>query len=368
MKILFVLEHFYPYIGGSEKLFFELSKKLTEKGYQVTVVTTRYKPSLPKEEMIDKVQVFRMRSRNRFLFSFFSLPAIIAQARHADLIHTTTYNAALPACLAGWFLRKPVIVTFHEVWGKLWLELPFLKPWQKRLYFAYEKMVLWLPFHRYLAVSKFTKERLKDAGIKSSRIVQIYNGLDYENFKPLNHIPPPVFTYTYFGRLGVSKGLDILLPAAKRFREHSPKSRLQLIIPKQPKAIYQLVLHLIQSLNLEEHVVLLHDLPRQQLYGTLLQSSCVVIPSYSEGFCFAAAEAAALGVPIISSGKGALKEVVSGKNIQMQGLTENALLEALLSACSGDWKVLPEKRFTLKQTVEQHLELYATLQKENGKR
>lgn len=367
MSILFVLEHYYPYIGGAEHLFSQLTSTLVQKGYQVTVITTRHDRSLPTREVWNGVHIFRIHCFNRYLFTLFSLPRILRQARQCQLIHTTTYNAALPAWLVGILCGKPVVVTFHEVWGKLWLQLPFAKWWQKRAYYLYEKLVLNLSFHRYIAVSEYTKTCLEQDGISTNRIAMIYNGLDYSTFQPHKHIPPPVFTYTYFGRLGISKGLDILLPAAQRFYDKHPESKLQLILPRTPKSIFKQVQKLIQELKLEEHVVLLHDLTRQQLYETLSHSSCVVIPSYSEGFCFAAAEAAALRIPIISSQKGALKEVVNGKFLPIDPLNTTALYKALVKAMKVQWQELPHKRFPLENTVEQHLELYRHLsnQKEN---
>ena len=33
MRVLFVLEHFHPYIGGAENLFKQLTEKLRKQGY-----------------------------------------------------------------------------------------------------------------------------------------------------------------------------------------------------------------------------------------------------------------------------------------------------------------------------------------------
>ena len=70
MNILFVVNHFYPYIGGAEKLFFELAVRLVEKGNQVSVVTTQHDNQLPRSEKVKGISVFRIPCRNRFLFTF----------------------------------------------------------------------------------------------------------------------------------------------------------------------------------------------------------------------------------------------------------------------------------------------------------
>lgn len=358
MKILFVLEHYYPYIGGAETLFRHLAEALVKQGYAVTVVTSRFKPELKAVETINGVELIRVNCRNRFLFSFLSLPMVIRAGRSADIIHTTTYNAALPAWIGAKILGKKVIVTFHEVWGKLWFNLPYISKIAATAFYAFERLLLALPFDHYIAVSKFTQSELIKHRIPASRIAHIYNGLDYADFEGYIHQPPPQFTYTYFGRLGISKGLDLLLPAAARMAKQYPDSRLRLIIPKQPLGMYRKINDQITQLELKDHVELLHELSWPELLETVCQSSCVVIPSYSEGFCFVAVETNALGVPIISSGLGALSETVTGHYIEMETQTTIAFFQALERARKEDFDRRPTVRFSLEQAVGAYVRLY----------
>lgn len=358
MSILFVLEHYHPYIGGAETLFRDLTVRLAAMGYRITVVTTRYNQDLAPAEDYKGVRVIRVNCRNRFLFSFLSLPRVLAEAGQADVIHTTTYNAALPAWLAGKLRRKPVIVTFHEVWGVLWKRLPFLSRPAAVAFYLFEQLLLRLPFSRYVAVSGFTRKALIANGIPAEKIMRIYNGLDYEEFAAYEHQPPANFTFTYFGRLGVSKGLDLLLPAARDFFEKHPSSQLRLIVPKQPAGMWQRIQELIAELGIEKNTVLLHELPWQELLGKVVTSSCVAIPSYSEGFCFVAAEAVALGVPIISSGQGALVETVGGRFIEMETMSSESLYLALERAFADCFSYREPPVFPLEESVEAYLPLY----------
>ncbi|RME91864.1 MAG: hypothetical protein D6772_17720, partial [Bacteroidetes bacterium] len=129
MKMLFVLEHYHPYLGGAEKLFRQVAEGLAAEGHTVEVITTRHQARLAREEVIAGVRIRRVHCYNRFLFTFFSLPVIWRAAKDTDLIHTTTYNAAFPAWLVGRLRRKSVLITFHEYWGKLWFSLPYLSVW-----------------------------------------------------------------------------------------------------------------------------------------------------------------------------------------------------------------------------------------------
>ena len=361
MNIVFILEHYYPYIGGAERLFQMLAESMATEQHEVTVLTTKFNKTLASSEKHNGVNILRIQCYNRFLFTFLSLPKVIQYARKADLIHTTTYNAALPAWLGARLTRKKVIVTFHEVWDHLWFRLPFASLIQKTAYHLFEKILLQLSFDHYIAVSDFTKKALINNGIDPIKVSRIYNGLDYEEFTKKQHRPPVQFTYTYFGRLGISKGLDLLLPAAKLFSVYNPHSQLILILPKQPMAMYKKIKALVEGLQLSDHVVFRHELSREDLYQQICDSSCVVIPSYSEGFCFVAAEAVALGVPIISSGQGALKEVVCGKMIEMEQMSIESLYTAIKQASLGEWIEKPIQFFQLNDALSAHFELIKRL-------
>ena len=358
MKILFVLEHFYPYIGGAEKLFYVLTRELAKKGHKITVITTRFDKKLPQEEIINDVRIIRINCFNRFAFTVLSLPKVIRISRKCDLIHTTTYNAALPASLAGKLTGKPVYVTFHEVWGDLWKRLPFTTFLQRNLFYYFEKILLKLPFSKFIAVSNFTKNKLIKNGIPEHKIRMIYNGINYDDFEDYSPTPTEKFTFTYFGRLGISKGLNLLIPAAANFRKSYPNSQLKLIIPKYPQALYQIIMDLIKNHDLNNYIEFHHNLPHKELFNQLLSSSCVVIPSYSEGFCFAAVETIALKIPVITSGKGALKETVSSKSIQLESMTVEALCEALEDAFRQNWSETPIRHFRLSESIEKYLTLY----------
>jgi len=360
MRILFILELYYPNIGGIEKLFKSLAEKLVDEGHEVKVITSRFNKDLPAREEIKGVQVKRLNISSRFMFTFFGVFGMLKDARRCDIIHTTSYNAAFPARIAGWIARKKVIITFHEVWGKLWFRLPYTNSISKILYYTYEKFILKLGFHRFIAVSGYTADCLIINGVKQKKVTRIYNGLDYTDYDPLAFDPPEKFVFTYFGRLGISKGLDIILEAAPGFLQNHPDAHLKMIIPKSPERFYHKIKKLLKAIP-EERLTLLHHLSTDELKKELQGSSCVMVPSYSEGFCFAAAEAIALGIPLISSGKGALAEVVSAKHITMRSHDGNGMTDALEKAYCAEWEETPLKQFHFEDTVDDYLKLYGEM-------
>jgi len=368
MRILFVLEHFHPYIGGVEHLFWELSKALTIQGHQIKVITTRFDKKLPQRECNEGIEIYRVNCNNRFSFFIKSIPSIFKNIKNFDLVHTTTYTAAPPTWLVSRLRNKKSVLTFHEYWGDLWKKVPYLNFTQRFLYGAFEQMVSYLPFSKIVAVSKFTQQRLIKAGVDPSKINMIYNGLDYNSIKQLSAKiaisdvkttkKRTTLDYIFVGRLGVSKGIDLLLEASDIFLQKNPEATLTLVIPKLPKKMHNLIVNKINSLPCINQITVMHYLTKEDLYKQIKRASFVVIPSYSEGFCFVAAEACALNVPVISSHCGALKEVVSGQYIVMDSLTTKGLLEALQKAKQQEWQYKESVQFPLDKSVEQYVHLY----------
>lgn len=368
MKILFVVEHFYPYIGGVETLFFALGKELVAQNHEVIVVTTRYTKSLPSSETVAGIKVQRIKAGNRFAFTLLAMPAVWRAARHADIIHTTSYNAAFPAWVAGKMLRKPVIITFHEVWGTLWSTLPGLSSWQRWAFYNYEKWLLKLSFSQFIAVSKATADALRTAGVDEQRITTIYNGIDYARLQEVGFADNPFKrpTFLFVGRLGVSKGLDLLIPAWAMVKEQYPDFDLQLIVPRYPKARWRWLKQQIQRHRLDQHLSVVHALPEAVLYQYMKHAYAIIIPSYSEGFCFVAAEAVALGVPLVHSGRGALPEVAGGKTIRMEEQGVQGLVHAIHQAIANKWEHLPEESFPVATAVAQYMTCYERAIKNSG--
>jgi len=356
---MFVTDYYYPHIGGVEKLFESLATKLVENGNQVIFITLKYDKNLQKREVQNGVEIIRIASFSRTFFSLIALPTIIKEARKAELIHTSTYSSAIGAWIASMVTGKKIVITVHEVWGKLWFSLPYLSKTTKILFSIFEKSLLRLKFYQYIAVSESTKNELLKQGINKQKVETIYNGIEY-NLPQWKGITEP-FTFTFFGRGGVSKGLDLLTDAANELHKTHQTVHFKFIISPQSERIFQTITGKIRNSEINSVSTIYSNLPHQQLIDELTSSSCIVIPSYSEGFGFTAAQASAMNIPIISSGKGSLPEVVSGKVITMNGFSSESLNNAMKDALQNKYDEIPARRFTIDEFVKRHLELYAKL-------
>lgn len=360
MTILFILEYYHPHTGGVETFFKNLVESLDRQGHTVIIVTNKYDANLPSQEKHGNIEIRRYNFYNRYLFTFGAWLAAWSAAREADLIHTTSYNAALPAWIVAKLRGKKSLITFHEVWGDLWQELPWISSVSKKLHKGIETLITKLHFDKYVGVSDFTKNALIEAGVSPSRVVRIYNGIQYplkaKHDKSVKE--GDVFEFLFFGRVSYSKGVDLLIEAARLLQAKNLDFRLTMIVPSEKTPLLVKVLELIKSNQLQDLITLRHDLPFDDLQQAIADADTVVIPSYSEGFCFAAVETMAIGTPLISSGRGALKEVISGKHIELDSFDAASLSEAMKDAVLGKWDEKPLREFPLSDTIEQYLELY----------
>lgn len=361
-RILFVLENYYPNIGGVETLFKSLVENIASENTEVIVLTRRLDKDNSIKEVNGNVSIYRMPVGNRYVFTFLSiLPAILLGFK-VDLIHTTSYNAGIPAFIASVITRRKVIITFHEVWGKLWFKLPFISKVKRMGFYLFEKFLLNLKFDLFVGVSDFTKKKLIGQGIDNSRVTRIYNGIDNYDTKSIDSdIDSVKYRYLYFGRLGISKGLDLLLHAIKILSEGNHDFEVKLILPSSKTFLNSRINKLIENYKIEKFILFDSDLDKNTLETELLLADCIVIPSYSEGFCFGAVESIALGKGIISSDQGALKEVVSGKFIKMKEFNVQGLVDAMIDAKKERWVHTPVIKFLLDDTITQYQKLYKDL-------
>jgi glycosyltransferase involved in cell wall biosynthesis len=117
MKILTVLTYYRPHTSGLTIYAERLARTFVKRGHQVTVMTTQYEKSLPREEMMDGVKVIRVpvavRVSKGVLAPTFGLVATRLVAQHDVVqLHLPQFDAPGVAFRARLF-GKPAILTYH---------------------------------------------------------------------------------------------------------------------------------------------------------------------------------------------------------------------------------------------------------------
>jgi len=117
MKILTVLTYYRPHTSGLTIYAERLARAFVKRGHVVTVMTTQYDPSLPREENMDGVKIIRVpvmfRLSKGVIAPTFGWSATKLIADH-DVVqmHLPQFDAPGIA-LRGRLFRKPAVLTYH---------------------------------------------------------------------------------------------------------------------------------------------------------------------------------------------------------------------------------------------------------------
>lgn len=370
MHILIVLENYYPHIGGVEVLFQTLAEGLVKQGHKVSIVTHKLKGSVDFE-ILNGVEIHRVRCLDsRYLFTFLSIPKVFRLARKADIIHTTTFNGAPPAWLVSRILRKPCLITVHEVWIGKWTELTDLPKWSAKIHNLLERAILSLRFNAYATVSNSTKKQLINIGVPEEKVKTVYNGLDYSRFnsKRLDRLASRKklglkaedFVCLSFGRLGPSKGIKYAIKAMLPLAKKLPNLKYLLILSgdKQYKKKTNLLAEIIRKSKFKDKIKMLNPVAWEKIPNYIYAADCVIVPSLAEGFGYTVAESCAVGVPVVASNTTSIPEVISGKYLLVSPRDPNAIANAILKVKSKMYKQKKLKKFEWTKTIHNYLKIY----------
>jgi glycosyltransferase involved in cell wall biosynthesis len=206
-------------------------------------------------------------------------------------------------------------------------------------------------------------EDIRRAGLRQP-VAVIPNGIDLPAVPPKT--PGGQRTLLFLGRIHPVKGLDVLLPAWQAVQARFPEWRLQIAGPDNGGYLAQMQA-LASALGLQR-VEFCGALFGEQKWQAYAQADVFVLPTYSENFGMAVAEALAAGTPAMVS-KGAPWEDVQkhqagwwvdiGLEPLVAGL-EDALSRPIaeLTAMGNNGRRLVEQHYAWPQIGRQMAETY----------
>jgi len=200
MNVLFLTRLYTPHVGGVEKQVSELSKRLIDKGFGVTIFTEKFRNSLRKKKIIGGVKVIRISyPKIKYLGLIFiwlemmkNLKAILT----ADIVHAHgIFVWYLPFRIL--FPFKPIYTTFHG-WEGIY---PI--PAKNILLRQISAALSW----KYLCIGQFIGKHYK---IKADNVY--YTAVDVP--QKANYKKEPR-TLLYVGRLDEDTGLLSILESLR---------------------------------------------------------------------------------------------------------------------------------------------------------
>ncbi len=117
MRILVVLTYYRPHTSGLTIYAERLAKAWVRRGHLVTVLTSRYDPRLPAQEVVEGVNIVRAPvlfrvSKGVIMPTFGQIANRLVQKHDVMQLHLPQFDAAGLA-LRGRLLRKPTVITYH---------------------------------------------------------------------------------------------------------------------------------------------------------------------------------------------------------------------------------------------------------------
>lgn len=304
MKILLMPSAFWPHKGGVEELTLKLAQHLLRRGHTVTVLTNLWPLDLPVTEVVDGVQVRRLRwtlparnpaSRIDHTRRSKGLVAEVARIAGAfDIVHVQcasnqTFYARRGARAAG----RPLIVTTQGETvmdaGRIYQRSGWLR--RELTSAAGEAVTLTACSDWTARVTSSVASRFADAEV-------VYNGVDADDWITVD--PPAAPSLVAWGRHVPQKGFDLLLAAFAELRRRIPEAALVLggDGPERER---------LETLA-GPGVSFAGALDREGVRALLESARVAVVPSRIEPFGIVALEALAAGRGLVYSTRGGLSE------------------------------------------------------------
>lgn len=300
-----VIDAVFPYhLGGREVRYHELTKRLVSRA-AISVYTMHWwrGPRSLAEGDITFHAVSRVhpmyaggkRSIRQALF--FAAGCIKLLWHNFDVLDADhiPYLQIIVLRVIATLKRKPLVVTWHEVWGRAYwrqyLGAPGLLAW------FIEWLAMRLP-DRIIAASPQTEQRLRAILGPRASITVAPNGVDLDQIRSVSPDSAPT-DLIVVGRLIAHKRVDMLLDAVASLHAVGIPVTCRVVGDGPDRE----ALHdHARALHISDTVDFRHDVREQkELYSLIKAAKVAVFPSEREGFGAAVLEALACGIPAVTT-------------------------------------------------------------------
>ena len=164
---------------------------------------------------------------------------------------------------------------------------------------------------KFHAVSNSLKNIVVRYGAQKEDVKVIYSAINPNNIKPFvknNWELKDKLNFISVGRFHWIKGYEYSLMAIKFLLEHDYNVHYTIISNNLPN---EEILYQIEDLSIKKNINILYNCPQPEVYEKMRKADCLILPSIEEGIANVVLESMAIGLPIISSDCGGMKEVIS---------------------------------------------------------
>lgn len=374
MRILTALTYYRPHYSGLTIYTERVALGLAQRGHQVTILTSRFDPNLPRREVRDGLQVIRPRVWLRLSKGVImpSLPYRAWQlARQADIIHLHVPQLdAAPIAILARLLGKPVVLTYHCD-----LRLPdgFVHHLANVASDAANAIALRLA-HAIVTNTRDYAEHSSHLKPYLPKLAAIYPPVEVapvspeqrQAFRPKYRLQPGDRLIGMVSRLATEKGVEYLAQALPMVLKRFPQARVLFVGPYQNVVGEEPYARRLEPTlqRLGDHWKFLGILSDEELGAFYQECEVLALPSLNstESFGIVQVEAMACGTPVVATDLPGVRIPVQRTDMGIIVPTANseALAQALVEILSEPGKfrgkpeaIVPQSRVdTVAETYE----------------
>jgi len=303
MRVLFLSELFWPYVGGIETVAADLLPRLSERGYEFHVVATHSYLDLPDDDELKGTRIrrlpFRAALESGDIGELIRVRRAFARAVseiQPDLVHMFGRSLSMLFCRdVGELSAVPKILTLqNEIRGA-----------GTQAADSVTRQTLrssdWVTACSEEVLCQ-AREAVPEIEPRSS---VIYNSIvpPAADPPPLS-LEPPILMCV--GRLTDQKGFDLAIAAFARIADSYPSARMIVAGDGDERGALE---ELASSLGVSDRVEFLGLVAPGRVLPLLATASLVLMPSRWEGLGVVGVQAAMMGRPIVGTDVGGLGEV-----------------------------------------------------------
>ncbi len=357
------MDTWFPAVGGGQINAWEISKRLTQEGVSIDIITR----NCGKDQLanVKNLKIYKLGSRSDSedplsKIIFLARAFFFVFKRDYDLVHAHAFLPGIVARSLMVFKGIPAIFGVHGTSIGTKLNNIFLR-WL-------EKFIL--TQIRYSAQITASRDFLKIKNI-NKKIVYIPNGVDIREF---NYVRTQKFqnpTLIFVGRLHRQKNLSSLIRCIDLLKQEFPQ--VQLLVIGRGEERNELAA-LIKNLGLGKNIKLLGEITGRELIKLYKSSHLFILPSIYEGQPLTLLEAWAAKLPAVVPKTGdcqyLIKNGVNGYLVDNQNdpqelakTVKNTLQNKNLEKLGQNGYNFVKKNFSWDKSARKTLEVYKRVTK-----
>ena len=368
MKIAQVIPYLNPRRGGDFGVCSNLSKYLSLKGHEVTIVTTDFEFDQSSETTlrsfgVDVIPFRRALEYSKFIYTPSMDSWLKDEQPDYDVIHIHSYRSHQCILMGRYATRSgtPFVLQPHG-------SMPIIveKKIQKAIFDALWGKKTLHKASRIIAVSSCERDQIMKFGVPSESIPVVRNAIDIQGLQMRSDttslrdclcIPDGTRVIGYLGRIHRRKGLEFLLYALEKIVARAPDTVLLIAGPDDGYAAE--LRARASNLGLGESVRFLGYVESKSSFYKSID--LLVYPAVHEIFGLVPFEALFCGTPVVVANDSGCGELIGDNGIgylvdygDEKGLV-NVVFEALRNDCENHRMIEEGKKYILDNLTWEHV-------------